>query len=251
MIADPWFYAAAVPAVLLAGISKGGFAGGLGMLAVPLMSLTIPPTQAAAIMLPILCTMDLVGVYAYRGRWDALNLRILVAGALAGIILGSLSFRYLDDAGLRLIVGSIALWFTLNRWLNWRAAAAQAAKPSWPRGGFWGAVAGFTSFIAHAGGPPIYVYLLPQRLDKTVYQATTVVFFLVINYVKLVPYTLLGQFTTANLSTAASLLPVAVVGILAGIWAHKRVAEALFYRICYLLLFLTAIKLLADGLTGL
>ncbi len=241
------FYLAAVPAVLLMGISKGGFGGGLGILAVPLMALAMSPVQAAAILLPILCAIDLIGVWAYRGRWDAVSLRILLPAALLGIVLGALSFGLFDAAMVRLLLGVIAVGFSLHFWFN-RARGSLSPVPHdlW-RGGFWGGLAGFTSFVAHAGGPPIQVYLLARQPDKTVYQATTVVFFIVVNYIKLIPYTLLGQFTATNLVVALSLLPVAVIGMGLGIWLHDKVPVRLFFRLCYAFLLLTGLKLLYDG----
>jgi len=251
MIDAPLFYLVAVPAVLLAGISKGGFGGGLGVLAVPLMALFVSPLQAAAIMLPILCTMDLFNIWAYWRRWDLKALLIVGSGAMIGIAVGTLSFRYLEPWAIRLLIGAIAVGFALNAWLKPGRTDAGPRPHSWPRGSFWGGVAGFTSFVAHAGGPPVNMYLLNQRMEKTRYQATTVIFFLVINYVKLVPYSWLGQFTLSNLATSAALLPAAVAGILAGVWVHDRVPQALFFRLCYLLLFLSGLKLLWDGLAGL
>ena len=245
MITDPWFYAAAIPAILIVGISKGGFGGGLGLLAVPLMSLVISPAQAAAIMLPILCLMDLVGLWSFRGQGDRRLLKVLIPAALVGILIGALSFRYLSDQHLKFIVGAIAVLFTLNYWL--RPKPQQAQQPSVGRGGFWGLVTGFTSFSVHAGGPPLNIYLLPLRLDKSVYIGTTIIMFAAINYLKLVPYALLGQFNSANLSTAAVLAVLAPVGVRLGYWMHHRISEAWFYRICFVLLFLTGSKLLYDA----
>lgn len=250
MITDPIFYLLALPAVLIAGISKGGFGGGLGVVSVPLMALVVPPQQAAAIMLPILCLMDLIGVWAYRGKWDPPNMRILLPAAVVGIGIGSLAFGALDSNAIRLLIGMIAVGFTVNWWWRRRHPLRRAdAPPSVVKGGFWGMVAGFTSFVAHAGGPPINIYLLPQNLHKTVYQATTVIFFIVVNYVKLVPYTLLGQFDAGTLKTAAVLVPLVPVGMLLGIWLHKRAADRLFYLVCYGFLFVTGLKLTWDGLT--
>lgn len=241
------FYLAAVPAALLTGISKGGFGGGLGILAVPLMALTIGPVQAAAILLPILCAIDLIGVWAYRGRWDTVSLRILLPAALLGIVLGALSFGFFDAALVRLLLGTIAVGFSLHFWFNRGRGGLGVPPHSLWRGGLWGGLAGFTSFVAHAGGPPIQVYLLPRQLDKTVYQATTVVFFIVVNYIKLIPYTLLGQFTGTNLLAALSLLPVAAFGMGLGIWLHDKVPVRLFFRLCYAFLLVTGLKLLYDG----
>jgi uncharacterized membrane protein YfcA len=248
-ITDPLFYLIAVPAVLLAGVSKGGFGGGLGILAVPLMTLKVPPTQAAAIMLPIRCLRDVFGGGAYRRSWDRANLAILFSGALVGTAIGTMSFRYLDEAAIRLLLGTIVFGFIAGRWLG--RGDRPAAGRSLLKGGFWGAVAGFTSFVAHAGGPPVSVYLLPQRLDKTLFVGTTVVFFFAINYLKLGPYYWLGQFPQANLATSLMLAPVAVAGVLLGIRLHHRIDAGLFYRLCYGMLFLTGAKLVADGLVAL
>lgn len=251
MITDPWFYLAAVPAVLIAGVSKGGFGAGLGMLAVPMMALILPPVQVAAIMLPILCLMDLVGVWAYWRKWEPSVLARLSLAAVVGIALGALFFHVMEAWMIRLLIGLIALGFTANYLRNRLSRkAAGARKPGHVSGWFWGAVSGFTSFTAHAGGPPVNIYLLPLGLPKTQYQATTVGFFLLVNYVKLVPYTALGLFTSQNLATSAALFPVAVAGILSGIWLHNRVPGKLFYTACYLFLAFTGVKLVYDGLAG-
>lgn len=245
MITDPLFYLTAIPAILIVGISKGGFGGGLGLLAVPLMSLTISPTRAAAIMLPILCLMDLVGLWSFRGQGDRRLLRVLIPAALVGIVIGAFSFRYLSDQHLKFIVGGIAVLFTLNYWL--RPTRLEPRQPNTRTGSFWGVITGFTSFSVHAGGPPLNIYLLPLRLEKSVYIGTTVIMFAAINYLKLIPYTLLGQFTTDNLTTAAMLAVLAPVGVRLGYWMHHRISELWFYRICFVLLFLTGSKLLYDA----
>jgi uncharacterized membrane protein YfcA len=246
-VAEPLFYLAAVPAVLLAGISKGGFGGGLGIMAVPLMALVVSPVQAAAIMLPILCLMDIFGLRAYRDAWDRRNIAIMVPGALLGILLGTLTFRYLDEGLMRLLIGALAIGFTLHHFVL-RGAARGPARPRRLVGALASALAGFTSFVAHAGGPPVQFFLLPQRLDKTLYVGTTVVFFFVVNYVKLLPYGWLGQLSTDNLSTALILAPLAPLGIWLGVRLHRPVGRELFYRLCYGMLFVTGLKLLWDGL---
>ncbi len=244
-ITDPWFYAAAVPAVLVAGISKGGFGGGVGFVSVPLMAMAISPIQAAAVMLPVLCLMDVFGLWAYRATWDRRNVAIMVPGALAGIAVGALTFRYLDDDLVRLMIGTIAVVFALYYWFG--GARARRQRPaSIGVGGLWSAVAGFTSFVAHAGGPPVQVYLLPQRMDKTLFVGTTVIFFFVVNYAKLVPYAMIGQFSAENLATALVLAPLAPIGMGLGIRLHDVVSQALFYRLCYGALTITGSKLIWD-----
>ncbi len=249
MIEEPFFYFLAVPAVLVAGVSKGGFGGGVGLLAVPLMALAVPPLQAAGIMLPLLVVMDMTVVWAYRRDWDRRAIAVLLPAGVAGIALGTLGAGLLSDAEIRLLVAAIALSFTVDHWLHGASRAARRA--SLLKGGFWAAVSGFTSFLAHAGGAPLSVYLLPLKLDKTVFVATTVIFFAGINLVKLAPYAWLGLLDGTNLATSAVLSPLAPLGIWFGVWLHRRVAPELFYRVCYLFIFATGCKLLYDGIVGL
>ena len=244
-IEQPLFYLAAVVAVLITGISKSGFGGGLGVLAVPLMALYVSPLRAAAIMLPILCTMDLINVWVYRKKWDRPNIKILLPPSLVGVAIGALTFRYLSDAHIRIIVGAIAVAFSVMFFL--RRNNTERRGPSVVRGSFWGLVAGFVSFGVHAGAPPVNVYLLPQRLDKTTFVGTLVVMFAVVNYVKLIPYALLGQLDSANLLTALALVPLIPVGTWLGVKLHHRIPERPFYLVCYCLLTLMGSKLLYDG----
>jgi len=250
VIVDPLFYAAAIPAILLMGISKGGFGSGAGLFATPLMALTIPIPQAAAIMLPILLVMDVTGLWAYRGRYSRENLKLILAGGILGIALGALTFRYFSDAWIRVILGAMSIAFVAQRYLG-RGAERPPAPRSAPRGLFWSTAAGLTSTIAHAGGPPLSIYLLPQRLEKSQLVGTTVVFFAAVNLVKVIPYTWLGLFDARNLATSAVLIPLAPVGIWIGIRIMRRLPEALFYRICYAILLVVGAKLLWDGLAGL
>jgi len=246
------FYPVAIVAILLTGIAKGGFGAGAGGIAVPLMSIFIAPPEAAGIMLPILCAMDLFGVHAYRGRSSREHLRALLPGALVGIGLGALAFGTLPVDAIRLLLGVISVTFALNQGFGLtariaRRLAARRGTPGPVAGAFWGAVSGFTSTLAHAGGPPFAIYMLPQRLDKTLLVSTSVVFFLVVNYVKLVPYGFLGQLNAGNLTASLVFAPLAPAGIWLGVWLHRRISEQAFYRVSYTLLFLTGTKLIWDA----
>ncbi|WP_022963218.1 sulfite exporter TauE/SafE family protein [Halopseudomonas pelagia] len=249
MISDPLFYLCAIPAVLFYGIAKGGFGGNIAILSVPLMALVVSPQKAAAILLPILIVMDITALRTFRGRWDKTNLRIIIPAALVGVVLGGLTFRLLNDAHIQLLIGAIALLFVLNIWL--RRGEPPVRGPSRVRGGFWGMVSGFTSFGIHAGGPPINVYLLPQKMDKTLLMGTIAVFFAVVNLAKLPAYIYLDQFNSSNLLTSLVLLPLAPVGVKMGFWMLQRSNEKLIYQLCYVFLFFTGCKLLYDGFTGL
>lgn len=250
MLTDPYFYLLAIPGILITGISKGGFGAGLGILAVPLISLALPPTQVAAILLPILCVMDLFGLWAFRGKWDKANMRIILPAGMLGILIGTFTFRYLNEHYIRLMIGLIAVCFVFYRWYG-RRLLTVAPGPNLCRGGFWGTIAGFVSFVAHAGGPPMSIYLLPQKLDKAVFVGTTVIFFTVVNYVKLIPYAWLGQFSMTNLLTSLILIPLAPLGIGLGVWLHRNINEKWFYFVSYSLLLIVGIKLVYDGITHL
>lgn len=244
---DPIFWAVAVFSVLITGISKGGF-GGLALLAVPLMALVISPVQAAGIMLPILIIMDWVGVWTYRKHWDRTLLLLTLPGAMLGIVAGGFLAGYVDDQVVRIVVGVIAVLFPIYTVFKPRGGDA-FIKNNRPLGVISGTVAGFTSFVAHAGGPPYQAYAIPQGLDKRIYAGTAVMFFCVLNFVKVVPYAMLGQFDQTNLTTSLILIPIAPFGVLFGAWLVKRIDQTLFYRILYGLIFSVGLKLLWDGFT--
>lgn len=253
MISDPLFYIVAIPAIIITGISKGGLAGGIGLIAVPALALVIPPVQAAGIMLPILIAMDMMGVWAYRDKWDKTNLFYLLPGAVLGVAIGALLAGTVQDDHVRLLVGSVALLFVLRHWTaRWHDPDANKPphKPSRLRGGFWGAVGGFTSFVAHAGSPPYQAYMLPQKPDKTLYVGTSVIFFTALNLIKLPPYAFLGQLAPGNLTTSLVLLPAALIGMFAGIKLHDIIPEAPFFRVAYILIFVVSLKLIYDGLSA-
>jgi uncharacterized membrane protein YfcA len=250
IIADPLFWALAIPAFLITGITKGGFASGAGNVAVPLMALVVPAPQAAGIALPVLCAIDVSGLRAWWGKWSRQELRAILPGGLLGIALGTAAFGLLGDREVKLMVGLIALAFlarSLWQMRPGRATPAPAAS-SRIRGGFWGMLSGLTSTIAHAGGPPLAVYLYPLRLDRRVLAATTATFFGVVNWIKLIPYAALGQLNATNLLTSLLLLPLAPIGVHVGIWLSTRMSDRVFYAVVYTMLALTGGKLVWDGL---
>ncbi|MDB5548364.1 MAG: hypothetical protein JWP21_1811 [Tardiphaga sp.] len=248
IIADPAFYLAAIPAVILLGLSKGGFSG-VGTAATPLLALYLPPLEAAALLLPVLITQDIISVYVYRRDWDSTNLKALLPGALVGMALGWwLASRISDDA-VRVAVGLIGVLFVAHVVLQ--RAVLEPRRMNKAGGAFWGGVTGFTSFLTQGGGPPFQVYMLPQRLPKLVLVGTTAIFFAILNALKIVPYFALGQFTAVNLWTSAALLPVAIAANFAGIWLVKHTPTGLFYRIAYALLLLISLTLLWQGVNGL
>jgi len=250
MISDPFFYAMAVPAVLLAGLSKGGFGGGISMIGFLLMTLAVPPLQAAAIMLPILIVMDVVGLIAWRGVYEKRCLVILLPAALCGIGAGWAAAAFVSNDMIRLMVGVVALIFVADYAL--KGKRRDTARPhNRPKGTLWGAVAGFTSFLCNVGGPPFYMYMLPLRLDPSQLAGTAIIFFAAVNAVKVGPYLVLGQFSPGSLATSAVLLPLAPLATLAGVKLIKAIDPVLFYRFTYAIMFFAGLKQAWDGIDGL
>lgn len=248
IITDPFFYVVAIPAVIFLGLSKGGFAG-IGIASTPLLALYLPPLEAAALILPLLISQDLISIYVYRRDWDASNLKILLPGAAIGMALGWLLATHISDNAVRLTIGTIGVAFVIHVWLKRASIEPRRMGPA--AGVFWGGLSGFTSFMTQAGGPPYQVYVLPQRLPKLVLVGTTTLFFAAVNSMKIIPYFMLGQFTAGNFATSVALLPVAVVANFAGIWLVKHTPTGLFYRIAYALLFVISLALLWQGVTEL
>jgi uncharacterized membrane protein YfcA len=252
LFADPLFYVVAVPAVILVGLSKGGLGGSMGFIGVPLMAMAVPPVQAAAILLPILLLMDLVSLWSWRGIYDMSILKTMIPGAMVGIVIGWLTAAMVTESAIRFIVGAMAVAF-VGRWLyqQFRSGAVEHASPKPVAASFWSTIAGFTSFVAHAGGPPYQVYTLPLGLDPKVFTGTSVIFFAVTNAVKLVPYFALGQFDAANLTASAALMPLAPLSTIAGAFVVKRMRPEVFYPFTYATIAVFAAIMVYEGVVGL
>lgn len=253
MIDDPIFYLIAVPALLVVGISKGGFGSGLGIVAVPALTLVVPVWTAVGVMLPLLCLMDISGVWSYRKNWDRRLMMHLAPGAILGIGIATLVADLVDEMMVKGIIGAIAVAFTLYSFGRSMLAAQGGgtmpapAQPNGLKGALWAAMSGFTSFVGHAGGPPLQIYLLPLRLDKTVFVGTTVIFFMLVNYAKLIPFVSLGILNAEAFWTAAVLAPLCPLFMRAGVWLHARVPDRPFYISCYVFVFIVGCKLLWDA----
>lgn len=245
LITEPGFYAAAVPAVLLMGLAKSGFAAGFGALATPLMALAVPVPQAAAIMLPLLLVMDAVGLASLWKVADRRLLALLLPAGLLGTELGTLSFGLLSAGTVAGIVGALTLLFLAQR----QCFPPRPDAPPPPRwvGFGLGIASGYTSFVAHAGSPPMLAYVLPLRLPPLVLSGTMAVFFAAVNLSKWLPYAWLGLIDTRNLGTSLLLMPLAPVGVLLGVRLARHVQPKLFYRLISIGMLLTGLKLLWDG----
>ena len=249
MTIDITFFALAIPAVLFAGISKGGFGSGAAFAATPFLALILEPAQAVGLMLPLLMLMDIGALRPYWKKWDWPSCRALILGAVPGIMLGIAFFRVANADVIRFLIGFVAVAFVAYRgarsigWLR-RGRGAMSDRA----GMLAGAVAGFTSFVSHAGGPPAAIFLLSRSLSKTGFQATTVMVFWAVNMMKFAPYVALGIISEQTFIADLYLAPVALLGVWAGVWFHRMVSEKVFFLITYLLLLTTGSKLIWDAL---
>ena len=234
-------------AVVLTGISKSGFAGAIGGITVPLMSLVISPLLAAALLLPILIIADVLSLRQWWGQHNVQHLTLLLPAALLGIAVGYASFGWLDEAGLRLLLGIMTLLFALNMLLK---LVNQSRLTSPWAGRLLGALSGFTSFVAHAGGPPLNMYLLPQQMAKSQYLATAVVFFAVVNLLKLPPYLLLGQLNTTLFGYALLSLPLVWLGVKLGLMLQLKFSEKVFYHLISISMLLLGLRLIYQAVVS-
>lgn len=236
-------------AAIFAGVSKGGFGSGAAFASVSMLALVLPPGQALGIMLPLLMLIDAVTLRPYWRRWSWPDTRTLLLSGILGTALGAALYTVADADLFRLLIGGISLGF-VGWQFGTRAGLIRVCDrplPGWA-GVLAGIVAGFTSFVSHAGGPVAAVFLLSQRLDKTTFQATTVLLFATLNVVKVVPYAYLGIFTAHTLMFDLFLAPFAILGAWLGVKAHWLVSERMFFAITYVALSLTGVKLIWDAL---
>ncbi len=258
MIDDPLFYLAAIPAVLLTGLSKGGLGGAFGFAAVPILALVISPVRAAGLMLPILLMSDVVAMWSYRRHFRVDLVWHLMPAAALGTLFGWATARYVSDDVVRLVVGVIAIAFVARIFFMERAharkvAAGTAIGAPPPTGksalgaAIWGTLTGYTSFVAHAGGPPFQAYVQPMRLSPSLFAGTSAIFFGALNMMKVIPYAQLGQFTAENLLMSAVLAPVTIGSTYVGVKLVREIDERLFYRILTLSVLAVGLKLIYDG----
>jgi uncharacterized membrane protein YfcA len=236
-------------AAMLVGLSKGGLPT-VGMLSVPVLSLIMSPVKAAVLLLPIYVISDMVSIWLYRKHFSAVNLKILIPAGIGGVLIGWLTASLVSDVAVKLLMGLIGIGFCLNTWL--KRKTEQAPRPAdVKKGVFWGLLAGFTSFISHAGAPPFQVYVLPQKLPKAVFAGTATLLFAVINAAKIWPYQQLRPYAYDDLMSAAVLIPFALVGTVLGAYLTRKINDVLFFKFVQFGLLMISIKLVADAIGSL
>lgn len=250
MLEDPNFYWAAIPAVLLVGLSKGGMGEAFTLMGVPILAMVVEPRVATALMLPILLVMDCVSLWIWRKHNDRRTLIELLPAGLIGVALGWITFAWVPSHVMRLIIGVIAVAFSARFFFNLLVKRPeQPPRPhSLVRGTFWGTLAGYGSFVAHSGGALWQIYTLPLKLDPKAYTGATVRFFAIMNAVKLLPYWQLHLIDLSNLKVSATLFPFAPIATIAGAMMVKRMKVSTFYPFMYAMAGLAGLKLAYDGI---
>ena len=250
IITNPLFYALAIPAVIALGLSKGGFAG-VGQMATPMLALVMPPLEAAAIMLPIMIVQDATAVWVYRKDWSGRIVAIVLPGSVAGIAIAGLVAAQISEAAVRVFIGVTTIAFVAYSFINMLRVPREAKKPGVAAGVIWGALSGFTSTICQAGGPPYQMYVLGLKLPKMTYVGTTAIVFAATNWLKVIPYFALGQFSTKGLGTSLALLPLAIVSNMLGFWLVRVTPQEIFYRVTLIIMLLISIELTREGMGSL
>ena len=242
------FWALALLTSFVVGSAKGGLPL-LGLLAVPMLSLVMPAGAAAGLLLPIYIISDVYGLWIYRHEYDMRNLAILIPAAALGIVIGWATAHITNEDVVKLFVAMIGIAYCLDTITKaWRVVPSKPADL--PRGIFWGTIAGFTSFVSHAGGPPFNMYALPQKMPKMIYAGTSTILFAAVNLMKLPPYIALGQVNMGSLQIVAWLAPIALFGAWAGYRLTRVVPEKLFFRLVEVALLVVSLLLVKESLPG-
>lgn len=246
MIDFGWqFFALGIPAIIFGGLSKGGFGSGAAFVAGAILALVVPPGAALGIILPLFMLVDAATLRPYWGKWHGPSAVGMILGAIPGVAFAAWIYTAVDANVFRILIGIICLAFVAFQ-MSQSLGLLKVRRLPFRRRYAWlaGAVGGFTSFVSHAGGPPTAVFMILQGLSKLAYQATTVVTFWAINWMKFVPYFFLGIFTWDTIKGALFLAPFALIGAWIGVRAHHLVPERAFFGLTYVLLVLTGIRLI-------
>ena len=250
----------AIIAVLFIGISKAGFGGGLGLLTTPLAVFAFgEPKSAIGIILPLLCAGDAFSLWNYWRKWDARNLKFVLPGVIAGIVLGVQRIDRFTPRELNIAIGCIAVGFVLFQLVKDKIFRAEGAfAPNHQVGVPIGLATGITSTFAHGAGPIMSMFLIPQRLPKERFVATNVLIFTFVNWLKM-PFFCLDQtqihlpiFASHALITRHTLLmsliffPLVPLGVWLGVWMNKKISEKNFMRVVFAFLFVTGLELICK-----
>ena len=235
-------------AVIFIGIGKSGFGGGVGMVSPPLMAQALPVTLVVPAMLPLLIACDVVAIVQWWRRWHWRSFLLLLPGTVVGVAAGTLLLGRLDETHLRVGLGAICVLFVGVQVVRLRGGlSTEGWRPVWWHGTVAGLVAGFCSTLAHAAGPVVALFLMPQRHDKGTFVATTALYFTFLNWIKVPSYVLSGYLDVRALTAAAWMFPLVPLGGLLGLWLHRRIPEKPFIVLIYVIALASGIKLILGS----
>lgn len=240
------FYLMAAFVALLVGLSKGGLGGTAGALATPLMALVMPADQVIGLMLPILMIADVFAVASHWKRWDWRMVAWMLPGAVVGVTLGTFFIKNAPTETLRLTLAIIVLIFVAYKLLEKRLFRDVVYQPHDGHGILAGTVAGFSSSLAHTGGPPVSIYLLLRRVEPRTFNATSALFFAILNWIKVPYYFYAGLFDFAQMQSMIWLLPLLPLGVWGGKILADRFSHETFERVIVGFLVVTAVLLLME-----
>jgi uncharacterized protein len=235
--------------VFFIAFMKGAFGGGFGVIGIPLLSLIMDPLSAGGLLAPLFVGMDLVALRYWKpSTWSMPELIVLVPALVVGIGLGFAGLRLIDHRLVAIIIALISILFA-TLWL--RGGGRVVVRPrSAPKAVIAGLASGVTTMIAHSGGPPLAMYLLPLGMTKDLYAGTTSLFFTVGNALKAVPWLVLAKPSPTLWMLMVMCLPAIPLGVRLGWKLQQHLDQQQLYRTCYGLLVVTALKLLWDGISG-
>ena len=249
MMIDPITFGVAATGVFVIGFMKGAFGGGFAIIGIPLLALVMDPIEAGTMLAPLFVAMDLFALRYWKpATWSKPDLSLLLPGLVVGIAIGFFVLRDLDRHAVEIVMALITLTFAAL-WLRGGGGVAVGTR-SPAEALLAGGASGVTTMVAHSGGPPLAMYLLPLGLSKQVYAGTTSMFFTVGNLIKVGPWLLVGHLTPRLVTMMLLGVPFVFAGVWTGWRLHQRLDQIQLYRACYALLVVTAIKLLWDGIAG-
>lgn len=226
------------------GLSKGGFGGTLGALATPLMALVMPPDQVVGLLLPILMFADVFAVAMHWLRWERRLVWLLIPGSVIGVTIGTYFITNVSTDVFKTVLAIIVLIFSAYKVFERRILGFFHYRPHNWHGILAGTVAGFSSALAHTGGPPVSIYLLLQEITPRIFVATSAIFFMILNWIKVPYYYFAGLFNFQLLFQVAWLLPLVPLGVWIGRRFSERIARHVFDNIILALLVISALLLL-------
>ncbi len=237
--------------ILLFAISKSGFSGGgLALISVTLLSITYGPLTAIAILMPMLIVCDVIALFLNRKNFEYKILWSIAPYSLLGVIIGTILFKFINLSMISIFIGSISLLYVL---LNYLIADNRNLKkiPFYGSKSFWGALAGFTSFVLHSGGLPLNIYFMSIYNKKVQFVAGVVFSIALINLFKLIPYFYLEILNFEKLYSYLIFSPIAIIGVILGHWMNSKLSDNSFFTIINIFVVIGSLRLIYLGLVGL